>query len=80
MSPKIMFSRLNWDHYYSHQQQTITIFRIELQKLFVSTINELLAINACITVGGTKEHCQTTTEFSKEAEDLQGIFKKSVEI
>ena len=45
---------------------------IELTKLFVSTINEILAINACITVGGTKEHCQTTTEFSKEAEDLQG--------
>ena len=40
-----------------------------------------MAINACITVGGTKEHCQTTTEFSKEAEDLQGIFfKKSLKI
>ena len=63
----------------SRQQQKITIYvRIELQKLFVSTINELLAINACITVGGTKEHCQTTTEFSKEAEDLQGTFKKGL--
>ena len=64
---------------FSRRQQKITIYlRIELEKLFVSTINELLAINACITVGGTKEHCQTTTEFSKEAEDLQGTFKKSI--
>ena len=51
----------------------VTVYEmIELIQLFVSTINEILAINACITVGGTKEHCQTTTEFSKEAEDLQG--------
>ena len=35
------------------------------------TINELLAINACITTGGDVEECRKATEFTKEAKDLQ---------
>ena len=39
----------------------------------IATVQEVLAINACIsTGGGTIDECQSTRTFSDEAEALQG--------
>ena len=37
----------------------------------MSTMNELLAINACIVTGGHVDDCRKAKEFSDEAKELQ---------
>ena len=36
----------------------------------IATVQEVLAVNACISTGGSE--CQTTRTFTDEAEALQG--------
>ena len=40
--------------------------------MMIATVQEVLAVNACISTGGTKSECQTTRTFTDEAEALQG--------